>query len=73
MGLYVVIFAGSTPIGALFTGFVADWIGTARMILVEGLLCLVGVGSGLLYLKRRKAFQKAEVAVEPVPGDTKSS
>lgn len=54
MGLYVVIFAGSTPIGAMFTGFMADWLGTAHMIAVEGLLCLLGVASGLLYLKRIK-------------------
>lgn len=55
MGLYVVIFAGSTPIGALFTGFMADWLGTARMILVEGSLCLVGVACGMVYLRRKRA------------------
>jgi MFS family permease len=54
MGLYVVIFAGSTPIGALFTGFMADWIGTASTIFVEGLLCLIGVAGGAYYIKRRK-------------------
>ncbi len=53
MGLYVAIFAGSTPIGALFTGFMADWIGTAPMIFTEGIICLVGVGSGILYLRRK--------------------
>ncbi|HQT92452.1 MAG TPA: MFS transporter, partial [Candidatus Kryptobacter bacterium] len=54
MGLYVVIFAGSTPIGALFTGFMADWIGTARTIFVEGLLCVIGVASGAFYVRNRK-------------------
>jgi len=53
MGLYVVIFAGSTPIGALFTGFVAECLGTAPMILAEGLLCLFGVGAGIFYIKRK--------------------
>lgn len=62
MGLYVVIFAGSTPIGALFTGTMADLIGTARMILVEGSLCLVGVASGLFYLRRKKAAAISSVA-----------
>ncbi len=68
MGLYVVIFAGSTPIGALFTGFMADWIGAARMILVEGSLCLIGVASGIVYLRRKRTvmketdFQRPEVA-----------
>lgn len=55
MGLYVVIFVGSTPIGALFTGFMAEWIGTAHMILVEGSLCLLGVAGGAFYLKRVRA------------------
>lgn len=55
MGLYVVIFAGSTPIGALFTGFVADLLGTVPMILIEGLLCLTGVGVGTLYIRRKLA------------------
>ncbi len=55
MGLYVMIFAGSTPIGALFTGFVADLLGTAPMILIEGLLCLSGVGVGTLYIRRKTA------------------
>ncbi len=53
MGLYVVIFAGSTPIGALFTGFIAEWIGTARMIFIEGALCLVGVIAGVAYVRRK--------------------
>ena len=53
MGLYVVIFAGSTPIGALFTGFVAEWLGTVPMIFVEGILCLIGVGLGVIYIKRK--------------------
>lgn len=61
MGLYVVIFAGSTPIGALFTGFMADWIGTARTIFVEGLLCLVGVAGGAFYIRgRRRAGRIAD-------------
>jgi len=58
MGLYVVIFAGSTPIGALFTGFAAEILGTAAMILIEGTLCLIGVGAGIFYIKRKIAEKK---------------
>ncbi len=72
MGLYVVIFAGSTPIGALFTGFMADWIGTARTIFVEGLLCLVGVASGAFYVRSRKRAsgiaEKAHAVTEETGG-----
>jgi MFS family permease len=53
MGLYVVIFSGSTPIGALFTGFIADIFGTAMMVLIEGLLCLVGVAVGIFYIRKK--------------------
>jgi MFS family permease len=53
MGLYVVIFAGSTPIGALFTGFIAEILGTAAMILIEGTLCLIGVLAGIFYIKKK--------------------
>jgi len=62
MGLYVMIFAGSTPIGALFTGFVAEILGTATMILIEGSLCLIGVGAGTIYI-RRKMFKDRRKAV----------
>lgn len=65
MGLYVVIFAGSTPIGALFTGTMADLIGTADTILLEGTLCLVGVASGLIYMKRKKSLSVSSVAARP--------
>ncbi len=64
MGLYVVIFAGSTPIGALFTGFVAEWLGTAQMIFIEGVLCLLGVASGVIYIKRKRAVVRAKEVPE---------
>lgn len=71
MGLYVVIFAGSTPIGALFTGFMADWIGTAHMILVEGLLCLAGITGGLLYIRRVRRMNSSAGIVGRRGAETK--
>ena len=64
MGLYVVIFAGSTPIGALFTGFVAEWIGTAPMIFIEGVLCLIGVFAGVAYVRRKAVVVQREEVPE---------
>jgi MFS family permease len=52
MALYVMVFTGSTPIGALFTGFLADYAGTALMILVEGSLCIIGAFVGIVYSKK---------------------
>ena len=68
MGLYVVIFAGSTPIGALFTGFVAEWLGTVPMILIEGSLCLIGVGTGIIYIKRKAVATKTKEVPETTAG-----
>ncbi len=64
MGLYIVIFAGSTPIGALFTGFAAELLGTATMVLTEGLLCLAGVGAGIVYIRRKAAGMKTKEVPE---------
>ncbi len=73
MGLYVVIFAGSTPIGALFTGFVADLVGTVPMILIEGLLCMVGVGAGILYIrKKRVGYKRRRTNKKPCEGSKSS-
>jgi MFS family permease len=64
MGLYVVIFAGSTPIGALFSGVMADLLGTAAMILIEGLLCLIGVGAGMIYIRRGMSENRRKLVSE---------
>ncbi len=69
MGLYVVVFAGSTPIGALFTGFMAGWIGTAGMMLVEGALCLAGVGIGAFYVRRRRVLKRESRSAGAVSSD----
>ena len=49
MGLYMLLFAGSTPIGGFLTGFMADRLGVQTAIFIEAVLCLVGVALGLLY------------------------
>ncbi|HZP56030.1 MAG TPA: MFS transporter [Dehalococcoidia bacterium] len=49
MALYMLLFAGSTPIGGYLTGVLADRLGTQTAIGIEGALCLVGVAAGLLY------------------------
>jgi MFS family permease len=49
MALYLLLFAGSTPIGGFLTGFMADRLGVPSAIGIEAALCLVGVAAGLLY------------------------
>jgi MFS family permease len=49
MGLYMLLFAGSTPIGGLLIGSLSNVIGVAETLLLCALLCLLGVGGALIY------------------------
>ena len=49
MALYMLLFAGSTPIGGFLTGFMADRLGVQTAVGIESGLCLLGVAAGLLY------------------------
>ena len=49
MGLYQLLFAGSTPIGAYLTGLMAEHLGVSEAIGIEAALCMLGVGAGLAY------------------------
>jgi MFS family permease len=62
MGLYMLLFAGTTPIGGLLIGGVSDLFGVPAALLLCALLCLVGVGAALLY---RRAARQAQPAVLP--------
>ncbi len=49
MALYMLLFAGSTPIGGFLTGFMADRLGVQTAVGIEAGMCLLGVAAGLLY------------------------
>ena len=49
MALYMLLFAGSTPIGGYLTGVMAQAWGVQTAVGIEAALCLVGVAAGLLY------------------------
>jgi MFS family permease len=53
MGLYMLVFLGSNPIGAPLSGWVADWLGgRAPLILGGALAALSAVVCGLVLLRR---------------------
>jgi MFS family permease len=54
MGLYMLLFAGSTPIGGYLTGVMAEAWGVQTAIGIEAALCLAGVAAGLLYYARHR-------------------
>jgi MFS family permease len=54
MGLYAMVFAGTTPIGALFTGVFARWLGAPGALIIVAIPCLLAVGYG--WMARRPAL-----------------
>ncbi len=54
MSLYTLLFLGSTPIGGMVTGALADRWGIRATIAVEAGICAVGILAALLYLLRNK-------------------
>jgi MFS family permease len=66
MAVYTTVFAGSTPIGGLFTGIVASAYGIAEAVVLCGLLALlVGVG-GVFYVMRHPQTMAQPLSV-PAP------
>jgi len=65
MALYMLLFAGSTPIGGFFTGFMAEHLGVPATIGIEAGLCVLGLSAGLLYYlsHRRQVAATADASV----------
>jgi MFS family permease len=49
MSLYMLLFAGSTPIGGLLIGTLSNIIGVSETLLICAVLCLLGVAGAQLY------------------------
>jgi MFS family permease len=55
MALYMLLFAGSTPIGGILTGLMAEQWSVSTAIAIEAALCVAGAGLGFLYYLRHRA------------------
>ena len=67
MALYMLLFAGSTPVGGFLTGLMAEHLGVSTAVGIEALLCLIGLAFGVRYYlsHRRRISETADpVAVE---------
>jgi MFS family permease len=53
MSLYVLLMAGTTPIGSYLLGHLANGAGTGVAVVAFGLLTVAGVVTGLIYRRRR--------------------
>ncbi len=64
MGIYMLLFAGTTPIGALVCGLLAEHLfgggkaGSQAMMLITSGLCALGVIAGLLYASHTRSQSK---------------
>ena len=52
LSLYMLLFAGSTPIGGMLIGSLSSVIGVSETLLVCAALCLLGVGGALVYRRQ---------------------
>lgn len=69
MGIWMLLFAGSTPIGGYATGFIAQRLGVATAVEFNAAMCGLGVTLAFFYyLSRREAIEArpAEGARSPV-------
>ncbi len=66
MSIYMLLFAGSTPIGGYLTGVMAEAWGVQTAIGIEAGLCLVGLALGLAYyFANREAVRDTALAARP--------
>jgi len=65
MSLYTLLFMGSTPIGSLIVGAMADHQGVRPALAEVAVLCVLGTAAGLAYV-RRHAATSPSLLPEPV-------
>jgi MFS family permease len=65
MALYMLLFAGSTPIGGFFTGFVAEHLGVPAAVGINAGLCGLGLAAGAIYYlsHRLRVAETADASV----------
>lgn len=62
LSLYMLLFIGSTPLGAFLVGTISDRFGTQSALLLCSVLCIIGVAGASLYWQRRvRAIETDEV------------
>jgi MFS family permease len=61
MSLYMLLFAGSTPIGGQLTGVMAEHIGVQSTIAIEAAVCTLGIVAALAYLATQRRASQAQM------------
>jgi len=61
MSLYMLLFAGTTPIGGQLTGIMAEHIGIQFTVGIEAAICALGIAAALAYLAAHRAPARANI------------
>ncbi len=66
MGLWMLLFAGSTPVGGFLTGYLAEHLGVSEAIAFNAAMCGIGLTAGALYyITHRAAILRTADASQP--------
>ncbi len=65
MSLYMLLFAGSTPIGGYLTGLMAEHLGVPAAVGILAAMTFLGVAGGLLYYLSHRSRMSAVALAEP--------
>jgi predicted MFS family arabinose efflux permease len=68
MSLYMLVFLGTTPIGGLLTGVMAENIGVRLTVGIEAAICVVGIAAALAYLAAQRAGGRADIPAQTLGG-----
>ena len=68
MGIYALLFVGTTPIGAYAMGQLAEAMGVPAMVLIMAALCAAGVVAGIVYIRRAGTVDFVKTGVDPNDG-----
>jgi len=67
MSLYFLLFAGTTPIGGLLVGVLAQRLGVRPAVMLMGFICLLGVAGAAVFARRVRRGARDTVMAAPAP------
>ncbi len=65
MGIYALLFVGTTPIGAYAMGQLAELLSVPAMVMIMAGLCAVGVVAGVVYIRRAGTLDFVKAGGDP--------
>jgi MFS family permease len=68
MSLYMLLFVGTTPIGGLLTGVMAEHIGVRLTVGIEAAISAAGIAAALAYLAAERAAGRADIPAQTLRG-----